>query len=62
MQVETSSSFSPTREELLAATLAEMASAEPEGGPLVDLSSYDVLDHNADHTIAWEITWKTSQR
>jgi len=48
------------REQMLAETLSEMHSAEPEGFQDSDISACDMIDHDADHTIGmWRITYDT---
>lgn len=52
-----------TREEILAQTLMEMQSVEPEGFESSEVSACDMIDHNADHTIGmWSITYTTKQQ
>jgi hypothetical protein len=50
-----------SREEILAQTLMEMQSAEPEGFENSGLNSCNLSDSNAEHTIGmWQI-WTTAQ-
>jgi len=52
-----------TREQLLAETLMEMQSVEPEGFEASEINSCDMIDANADHTIGmWSITYTTKQQ
>ena len=52
-----------TRDEMLAQTLMEMQSVEPEGFESAEISSCDMIDQNADHTIGmWSITYTTKQQ